>query len=200
MATISSVKIANMALSHVGAKSSIESFTENSAEARQVNLWYDYSRLQALEAFNWNFARKRITLAVHSEAAPTDIWAYRYQYPADCILVREIANPAGKLADAVPFDIEVDATGNEKTILTDVQDAKLVYTFDVTAPSLFSAFFVEVLSHLLAYHITFSITGDLKLKAAQLQIYMALMNKAPAHNANEAMGAAPREAPWIRGR
>ena len=189
-----------MALSHIGARSTIESFTENSAEARQINLWYEYSRLQALESFNWNFALKRITMAVHSEAAPTDVWTYRYQYPADCITAREIVNPAGKLADAVPFDIEIDATGNEKTILTDVQDAKLLYTYDVQAPTIFSAFFVEVLSHLLAYHICFSITGDLKIKAAQLQIYTALMSKAPAYNANERMEAAPREASWIRGR
>lgn len=61
---ISNVTISNMALSHIGADSTIESMAESSAEAAQCNLWYDYSRLQVLEAYDWGFARKRLDLAV----------------------------------------------------------------------------------------------------------------------------------------
>ena len=68
MPVIGEVTIARMALSHIGA-SSIESLSEDSAEAKEANTWYAVSRQTALEAFNWNFARKRQLLAVHGDAA-----------------------------------------------------------------------------------------------------------------------------------
>ena len=92
---ISSVKIANFALSKVGTDSTIETLTENSAEAKACNLWFETARKQALSAYDWPFARKRLALAVHGDDPP-DEWAYRYQYPADCVKARFVENPVGK--------------------------------------------------------------------------------------------------------
>ena len=200
MATISSVKIANMALSNIGARSSIESFSEQSAEANECNLWYDFARLQVLGAYDWNFASRRQALSLHSEAAPENVWTYRYQYPASCIAFREIVNPLGPYADAVPFETENDATGTAKTILTDMEDAVGRFTFDLESPNLFSPYFVMTLSYLLASYIAFPLTGKMDIKGANLQIYDRLIRLAPALNANEAVGRLPREAEWIRGR
>jgi len=107
MAVISVVKICNMALSNIGAKSTIESITENTPEAKRCNLWYDFSRLQTLEIFDWNFAQKRLTLALHSDVAPDGVWTFRYQYPSDGANIRFLQNPAGETADAIPFTIEL---------------------------------------------------------------------------------------------
>jgi len=107
MASISKVTIANFALGNIGARDSIESFDEASTAARQAKLWYDFSRVQALEGFDWSFARKRQALALIEEVPTGDPvayeWAYRYQYPSDCVSARYIVNPAGKDADAVPL-------------------------------------------------------------------------------------------------
>ena len=204
---ISPIGISNMALSHVGAKSTIESFTEESSEAELVNLWYDYSRLQVLEASDWNFARKRITMALHGDTISetssdplAGVWAYRYDYPGDCIAARKIQNSAAPPGDATPFDIETSLDGQQKTILTDLQDAVLVYTWDLTNTDMFSPLFVLALSHLIAHHIAFSLTGKKSIKNEEFTIYNRTLADAKSMVANEAVESPPRDADWIRAR
>jgi hypothetical protein len=91
--SVSEVSICNMALSKIGASSSIESLTEESAEANECNLWYTFSRRQTLQATDWGFARRRITLATHGDDPPSGVWGYRYQYPSDCLTMRKIESP-----------------------------------------------------------------------------------------------------------
>ena len=204
---ISPIGIANMALSHIGAKPTIESFTEKSAEAEQVNIWYDYSRLQVLEASDWNFARKRRTMALHgdtiSETASdplAGVWKFRYQYPDDCVAARKVQNPNAPPKDAIPFDIETSLDGEQKTILTDAEDAVLVYTWDLANTDMFSPLFTLALSHLLAHEIAFSLTGKRKIKIDELTIYNRVLNEAKSMIANESVEPPPRDADWIRAR
>ena len=208
MAFIDDVAIANMALSHVGASSDVENFvTEKTPEAIQCNAWYDASRRQILAAHDWGFARRRIALALHgdtiSETAAdpwAGTWGYRYQYPVDCIKVRKIQNPNSPPADADPFDIETSVNGQEKTILTDVEDAVGVYTFDSKATELFDPMFVQAFSHLLASQIAFALTNKRKIKQEQLQAYFFVLSSAAAENINESVEKAPRDADWTRDR
>lgn len=197
---LSTVQIGNMALSAIGARSTIESLSEDTVEAQQINLWYNTARKQTLAAFDWTFARKRATLSAHSEDPPDAVWSYRYQYPVDCVAAREIENPLGWDADAVPFEIEVDSTGETKSILTDQEDAVLVYTFDQAAPVMFSSHFDITLAHLLGWYIAYSLTGSTKVQDAMLERYNLLVLQAPVHDANERVGRSPRDAPWIRDR
>jgi hypothetical protein len=199
MATISKIRIANMALSNVGARSSIESFTEGTAESNEAELWYDYSRLQTLEVYDWSFARKRLTLATHSDDPPAQ-WAYRYQYPSDCVSFRKIANPAGNNQPAIPFEIETDDNNETKSILTNLDDAVGVFTFDLETVALFSPFFVEMFSFALASHIAMALTGKLKVREAMVATFGSLQRAAPATNANERVGEAPKDADWVEGR
>jgi hypothetical protein len=199
MAHANPVKIANMALSHIGVSTSIESFTEPSIEASQANLWYDFSREQALEAANWSFARKRQALTVHSDAPPSAIWAFRYQYPADSVCLRELENPAGPYADAVPFEIEISEDGT-KSILTDLESAVMIYTFDQPLAEMFSSGFVEALSYLLAHHLAGPLTGNADIKKEMLSTYLGLIRIAAAQSSNEGVSRAPRDAESIRGR
>ena len=197
---VSSVLIGNMALSHIGANSTIESLTESSAAAKQVNRWYDFCRRQSLASFDWNFARKRQLLAEHSEDAPSGDWNYRYVFPADCLVAREIVPPSGWQDDAIPFKIETESTGTAKTILTDQGTATLAYTFDLKDTTLFSDFFVELLSYNLASKIAFAMTAKVNLKQLMVQMYQNMLAAAPAQNANEGVQRGPRDAEWVRGR
>lgn len=199
MATISTTKIGNMALSHIGARSSIESLTEASPEAVQVNLWYDYARLQTLAAYDWNFARRRQALALHGDDPP-DQWTYRYIYPADCVHARLIWNPSGLDVDAAPFEVETDESADTKSILTDMEDAILIYTFDLESTSSFSSFFVMALSRYLAALIAPSLTGDDKKSITQYQAFIDVIQKAGDENANEQVAKPPRNADWITAR
>jgi hypothetical protein len=50
--------IANMALSRLGTRATIADLTENSTEARQVNLWYATERDELQSLVDWNFNRR----------------------------------------------------------------------------------------------------------------------------------------------
>jgi hypothetical protein len=199
MATISKVLIGNMALAEVGV-GSIESFDEDSAEAAEVKRWYDYSRLQVLEAYNWTFARARLTLALHGDAAPSGIWTFRYQTPSDYVAMRSLENPVAKTADAVPFELETSLDKSQTTIVTDLEDAVAVYTFDNEAIAMFSPHFVMTLAYQLAAHLAMPLTEKRIIKGDMLGLYREAIRIAPAHDANQGATAPPREAEWIRGR
>lgn len=198
--SVSAVQIANMALSNVGARSSIESFTEDSVEANLVSLWYDNSRKQTLEAINWTFARKRLALALHAEAADEIEWFFRYQYPSDALKIRKLVNPLGPKANAVPFRLEQSADGTQKTILTNLEEAVSEYTFNQTLIASFSLMFVETLAYCLAHHIAYPLSGKLDLTDKMLGKYMAMLRIAAASDGNEHVDDTPREAEWISGR
>jgi hypothetical protein len=199
MVTISKTNIANLALSNIHARSTIQSLTENSTEARLAKLWYDHARRQALAEFDWGFARIRQALAEHSVAAPTNEWNYRYQYPALCLAPRYIENPAGLDADSPPMST-VNAGDGTISIVTDAEDAVLLFTSDVETVALFTPHFVTTLSFLLAFYIAGPITSKDKIKQNMIGAYFANVNVAAAHDANQSVPRAPREAEIIRGR
>jgi hypothetical protein len=196
---ISDVQIANFALSKIGDDSTIESLTENSAQANECNLWFDHSRKQTLSAFSWSFAKARITLATHGDDPPAN-WGYRYQYPSATVKARFIENPAGRDADPVEFVIETSDDGT-RSILTDLDEAKLIFTKDITDPSLYSEFFIEALAAVLASHIAYALTGKIKLQRSIAgEARFLLSSLAPALDAVEGQDGAERDSFAIRGR
>lgn len=212
MAVLSKVVIGNMALSNLGAKANIESFTENSAEARAINLWYNQSRQEILEQHDWSFAMRRLTLTSHSDVPPDGVWAYRYQYPNDCLRARELVNtttvheaivrgvPVSYVQpDAIPYSIEISTDGT-LSILTDLSNAILRYTFDQENPTLYPRRFTRALAYLLSYHIAIALTGRTDLKDKMYALYSQHIDMAAADDANQDVERAPRDAIWIRGR
>lgn len=197
---VSSTNIANMALSHVGAKSNIESLNENSVEAMTCRLWYDHARLSTLEAHDWTFARKRLTLALDSEDPPTD-WAYRYQYPGDCVKARQITSPYDYLSqtDTAPFIRELNSLG-QNTILTDQPEAELRYTSNIVDTSSFTALFTNALTYSLATMIGYKLSGKANTVDRCFQLFQYSIDMAKMTDANEGRDRRPREAPWIVGR
>lgn len=96
------VDIGNRALSSIGTRSQIVSLTENSAEARAVNLLIEPLRDELLRMAPWNCAKNTNTLALICAAPgtpenptvgtttwqkgqPAPPWAYEYVYPSDCV-------------------------------------------------------------------------------------------------------------------
>mgnify|MGYP001579338832 CR=1 FL=1 len=202
---VSANEIVNQALSRIGAKSSVELFEptpEDTVEAHQAALWYHPSRRFVLEAFDWGFARTRLELALDSNDPPEGVWEYRYQYPADCLAMRYIENPAGLAADAIPFALEQPPTPADalRTILTNAENAVLVYTRDVTNPSFFTQAFIEALVNLLAARFAMPLTGNLKLADRFDTAFAKALIFASSLSANQEVDNAPREASWVRDR
>ncbi len=207
MVFISPVGIANLAISHVGGTALVESFTESGEEARQIRTHYDQSRREVLEAYDWTFARFRRGAALHGDTISTTAtdpwageWAFRYQYPDNCIRVRKIQNVNSPPDDASPFDIELSESGQEKTIFTDVEDAVVVYTADITDTPLFAPTFITAFALLLGSKIAFPLSGKLKLARSLFAEFRNTLPVATASDANERVEKPPRDADWIRDR
>jgi len=197
--SVSEVLICNMALSHVG-EGSIESLDEGTAASNACRLWYSFARRQALELNDWSFARKRLTLATHSDDPPSGVWEYRYQYPSDCVMFRKIQNPVGDAADPVPYEVEIDDDDETRSIITNLDDAIGVYTFDLTQVGLFSTNFITLLSYGIASMVAYTLTGKLSRQEKMQEIHQYLASVASASNANEQSAPPPPEADWVAGR
>ena len=196
--SVSTVQIANFALSKIGDESTIESLTEESAQAKQCNLWYAFARRKTLAAFSWSFARKRATLALHNDDPPTE-WAYRYRYPDDCVSARLLENPSGRDADPVPFEVEQSDDGTRSFFFNDTATTE-IYTKEETNTTRYSDWFVECFATMLASHIALPLSGKPNF-ARYLEDRAILMARfAEALDANEGSDAPPRDADHIRGR
>lgn len=193
------VVVSRMALAHIGARSNIESLDELGAEPKAAKLWFDQARKQVLEAFDWSFARKRLTLATHGDAPPTGEWAYRYQYPADAIMIRRIVNPVLSLGDAPPFEIETSVNGT-LSIVTNVNGACAVYTFDQQQLDLYSPLAILALSYALAHLMSNNLSTRQELAKQQRLNFLRTVQAARASDGNQHMPKPIRDAEWIRAR
>ena len=93
-----------------------------------------------------------------------------------------------------------EAGDGTKSILTDQESAKLVYTQNIETTSLFTPNFVMTLSYYLASLISFSLTGKLTLKEAMENQYMKWLFISSGNNGNEEVSQDERDAVWIRAR
>lgn len=190
-ASFTNVSIGNMALSLIGARSTITDLNENSAEAQQIRLWYNFSLLETLQQFNWGFAKQRVSLVAYTDS-PSDTTGYEYRYHdlTDSVVVRSIWNPNGTEDDAIPFEMET--FGGEKTLLTNMEDAIAIYTYYETDTSLYPAGFVEALSACIAYHIAFPLTGSREVQSTMFNAFNMLSRKGAGNDANEGQATKPR--------
>ena len=207
MVEISDTLIANMALTHVGAENDIEELLEETVEAKACNTWYGFSLLQTLEAYDWSFARRRAVLTLHGDTISTTaqqplagVWGFRYVYPADCVVLRKMQHPNAPPDNALPFEIELSLDGNEKTIVTNVENAVAVFTFNQTAANLYTPGFVLALSYALAVNIAYTLTAKITVSKEMERRFGIAIGHAAANMLNEAVEKPPRDAAWIRDR
>lgn len=191
----SAVETCNLALSHVGAYG-IQALSDRTKEARECNRLYDPSRRAMLEAHDWSVARKREALALRSETYSG--WDYAYSWPTDCIAPRKIYDESGSLtgtvydpendtyyqAGKVKFEVAVNDDLNRRIILTDKEDAELIYTADLEDVNLFTSLMVQAHAYRLAADLAIPLRADSKLGQQMLNAFNSLVATAQAVNAN----------------
>jgi hypothetical protein len=113
----SETDVANLALAHAGARSTIASMTEASTEASICTRFFEAARDETLSAAWWTFARATVVLTllksapgtpefqgvvsnIWNAAYPAPPWLYEYAYPADCLKARYI----------IPIDVSLQLT------------------------------------------------------------------------------------------
>ena len=196
----SETAIVNLALLYVGERQTIDDLDEDTQPARVAKRFWPFVRNQLLEVYDWSFARKRVVLALTADDEERAEWAYIYALPTDCLAPRRLVtgNQVDSADSRIPFDVELGTRG--KILLTDLAEAKLVYTREPETPALFSAAFCEALAWALAPRLALGLA--LKVDVARvLQPQAALtLAQAIANDRNQAQEGQPLDASSIRAR
>lgn len=179
----SKVGIFNMALNHLGvtAPISTESFDKDT-RAIILNNFYESARDEVLKAFDWGFANAYKDLTLTCETSPNPKLPYVYDCPNDCISARAIIDTIK--GEEKKFEIYSNSLG-EKSILADIEEAKLRYTRRVEKEVLFESEFVITLSYYLAALTGETITGQQRKAESCMQKYEWKLRKAKQLNAQE---------------
>lgn len=215
----------NMALSEVASRANVVAVNEATKEATACNLHYDNVRKTLLRAAHWGFARKQLDLVeLGNAAANTSLypWAYMYEYPADCIKMRYLLWPPQTTSSQVipasesvgalwtpsrasPFLIATCDIGSPtptptKVILTNVQAAIGVYTWDCNDETLWDEGYNDAVIAGLCSKLCLPLTGNIKMKVTFEQLAMRIVNEARASDGNEAMPVSDHVPDWIMAR
>lgn len=197
------VDICNLALSHIGALS-IQALTESNRQARECSRLYGVIRDTVLAEFPWNFSRKRVTLALVSGVTVSG-WDFVYAYPTDCLKALDIYNPLttqtyidGQFfrgsaeeavvktkADKIRFEVALSEGKDQRLILTNQEDAELIYTAKVTDANLFDPSFIDAISWRLAADLAMPLKGKVALHQQMMQMYENKLGRSRQANANE---------------
>lgn len=174
--------ICNLALSHVAAYP-IQSLDERTKEARECKRLYSVARDAMLEAHDWGIARKQAALALLDEEVSG--WDYVYAWPTDCIVPRKIYDPS-EVAGSTPikFEFRVNEDLNRRVIVTNEEDAELIYTAKITDANLFTSMMVDALGFRLASDLAIPLRSDSKLQVSMLNQFLARVTAAQASSAN----------------
>lgn len=180
----SAVDISNTALSHLGADAVVTSLSppDGSVEAGHCARFLPIARQAALVTHNWNFARKRVALALLTNDSQE--WTYRYQLPSDCLRARKVLSLDDvdmPERNGALFDIEGEA------IYTNQEIATLVYTKDVTDTTKYPADFVQGLGMLLAGYLAGPLikgSEGMKISDAWIERGLSLMRRVAAFDSS----------------
>lgn len=199
---ISTTNICNMALSHLGISSEIQSLdTDRSQEGSACRQFFDTARKTVLRDFAWPFAKKMIALGLVANQ-PNQFWAYSYQYPSDCLHFLRVMSCiyTDTRQSRVPYEIVYGTAGQE--IWTNQDTASGEYTVDVIDTSRFPPDFIIPLSLRLAGYISPRLTaGDpYKLGQRAMQLYDLEIARARASAVNEVQESEDPDSEFIRGR
>lgn len=179
-------ELCNISLGLIGVSIRIQSLSDNEATARACKDNYSQARDLALESFEWTFAEQTAVLALSTEVRTG--WTYTYALPGNCMVPRRIDDGSGnrseRAVDKTPFRTMLNDAGNGMLLVTDQQNAVLVYTASVAITALFSAHFTECVAHLLAAKLANVVKKDPKLGLSMMQSADFLLKRAGAFDRN----------------
>ena len=214
------IEICNLALSHLGDTATVASINppEGSAQAEHCARFYPAARGMLIEAHDWSWATRRISLTpLVATIAP---WAYAYGKPNLMIRALAVLDPEASddytipaafeteqayapLAYAPqPFAIETLPTGDE-VILTNQANAVLRYIVSVTDTAKFPPLAVMALSWLVASMLAGPIIKGEKGAAEAkrcLAVYKEVLGMAVNADSNQPLASVRHIVPWINRR
>lgn len=190
-------EVCNLALLRVGVSTSVaDVMTEVSKEAKMLRSIYPLAIDTVLRDFPWNFATRRVTLALSGDE-PTN-WEYSYAYPSDCLMVDAIVvEGLRKPRNDQRIQYEVGYDGSAKKIYTDLEDAEIIYRARVTDLSQWDALALSGLSWYIAAELAMPLSARAEIASLCRNAYAQTINDAAARNMNERMDGPEPDAEWL---
>lgn len=177
------VSICNQAISHTGISKLIDDIAEPTVEARQCNFHYAIARDFVLSEHAWQFANEEVTLS--DVGSPPPNWLYRYRYPTDCSTARKLVYCGNRTPSRPhPFQIRHDDTG-KKSIVTDLEEAVLIYTKRVTDVALYDQYFADLVAANLATRIAMPLTKNPEITTEMQRLYANMKDVAIVRDLNQ---------------
>ena len=188
------ISICNLALMRIGLPT-IASFEQTTKEAKTCAAVYPFSLKAVLEDHYWGFAKKSAEGVVVDEDYLD--WEFTYEYPSDCIAIRKIADPvnlsgasaeelSGISTNKIEYDLMVGGGDTASTVVvTNQEDAVIIYTALIENPALYTSLFVEALSYRVAADLAVPLRADSKLQLSMFNIYQNIINKAKASDVKQ---------------
>lgn len=179
--------ICNRGLTLLGANR-ITSLDDDSLEAKLCKEHYDDIRKALLRSHPWKFATKRIALAV-SSTTPAWGWDYQYQLPNDCLRVTEL------------YGQEQDTWTEEgRLLLTNSNEAKIKYVYDMIEVGNFDPNFTEVLAVDVAITLSYALTTSQGLRKDLIDLRKERISGARTYSAQSAVGDRVYADDWLNSR
>lgn len=209
MTTVSDVY--NDALSNIGTRSTV---TVGDGTTEDIELSRVFARVldDLLKAYDWQFARRTVTLVTQAVAVAPLTWGYVYARPADCVhpLYMVVAGAPPDRYDGMP-EIQFEASGDLDATLptaldidviyTDQSPAYLRYTKRMSDPAKWPSEFRTCMGWALAAASALNLTGSVATAKTCAQTYMSVFATSTTSNAREGTTRQSEQtSPWDQAR
>ena len=153
----------------------ITSLSDKTKEAILCSEQYAKLRDEVLLSHPWNFAQSRTELAEDSVTPPFQ-WDRQFVIPTDVLRILYMH----------PIDNVIKFVREGNRLLTNENDAKIVYIKQLTDTSLFSPRFAEVLAFRLAWDLAYPLIQSTQLSSLMERNFRAAVAEARSYDAQEA--------------
>ena len=101
--------------------------------------------------------------------APLPPWLFGYQYPADCVRVKQLIPLGYNLLDPLPVEFNIANSASLRAILTKTQLAFLIYTANSVIEDHWDSMFTEAFVRMLASALAFALENRIEASREKLQ-------------------------------
>jgi hypothetical protein len=197
MAIYTKAKIFNMALKNLGVSVGVQSEGQNDRNSVVLNEFYDTAKEKTLTDFDWSFASAYRELTPTGGKSPNPKYSQEYDYPNDCLFVREIVT--ADETQQIDFETASNTLG-KRVIYTNESPATIRYTRLLSEEVYYTPEFAMALSWYLAFLSAKSITGARTNTSDCLQIYKQMLMEGMTTDANEGFKKNEDVCEWIEAR
>ena len=174
----SSIEVCNIMLSWLSTKQ-IVSFDDDTKESNFCKFNYEMSRRFVLEAREWSFAIKRVTLTPTAEVPP---FGYNFTFlkPTDSIRILGVYNPSDRGNPNAPV---ISHRAEDTNIIADISEIDVRYIFDQKTTNRFSPSFSQALAAYMGTNAAVPLTQDKANRKEMAILYAGLLQDASAADA-----------------